>query len=162
MRALAQQPKGAFIFHPLEWGGWLGWNLGASRCESDTRLVLQGPEFLSRHVSILDHPAIWAETTSTQIAWLPIAHALRYRPLLVSLLSSSSWRLVHFDGVSAILVRDPVVWSLQPDTLPGASLGEETGGNVRLRQKVTQEASEVLFQSRRFLAALAWDQDALK
>jgi len=145
------------LYHPLEWGGWLGFHFGAASCHGDTRLVLRGRAALEQELQrTADTSAweLWSNSHGIDWALLPVWNAPRYHLLLAHLMASRQWNLVRLDGASALFSRH----SEPTDTLPPAWLLRKF--SPRLRRRTLLENARMLASCGHFRLAVLWAQEA--
>lgn len=97
------------IFHEIRAGGWLTWKTGAQGvCWCDTRLVLHDRDFVASYLEVADHPEEFSAFANRQrfgYALLPIVEFPRFHALVVWLLRSPDWEVLHGDGAWILFGR---------------------------------------------------------
>ena len=112
-RVLAGLPSNGAIFAADHQGGYLIWQLFPRfKPYIDSRLVLRTPQEFSEYLGLADEPQRFAAFQARHhfsYVVLPVAYPDRYLSLIVTLYSSSDWKLIFTNGSEVLFARSDLL-----------------------------------------------------
>jgi hypothetical protein len=142
------------LFHEIRAGGWLTWETKARGvCWCDTRMVLHDQGFVANYLEVADHPEAFpafADRNGFGYALLPVVEFPRFHNLVVWLLRSPDWQVVHCDGAWILFGRrSPFPAKSKPLDLAAidGSLARRFGSNPALKAMVHRRWQALLLES---------------